>query len=132
MASNKKEVAKEEDFQEVANKHAHGRIETMREELDSPTERENICSEGALEVQVRGDWHTPGDKDSSKPTEYYILLGTGGPADRIRGKLNQYGEAETAEYEFQDWYKPWTAADDLSTEEEATLLEYAHQFYFGE
>lgn len=125
-------VAKERDFQEVANEYAHGSIKHMRDRLDDERQRENICSEGALEVQVRGDWHTPGDKEAaSEPTEYFILLGTGGPAARIRGKLDECFQPETAMFEYQDWFKPWTVAQ-TSDEEDATLLEYAKQFWFGE
>lgn len=130
--SKKKVVVEEKDFQTQANDYAHNSIGNMREELDNEESRENICSEGALDVQVRADWHTLGDTDAAKPTEYFILLGTGGPASRIRGELDQYCQPETAEYEYQDWFKPWTAANDLSDEEKATLLEYAQQFYFGE
>ena len=88
--------AKEKDFQEVANEHAHGSLEWMREHLDDEEQRERISSEDALEVNVRGDWHTPGDQEAGKPTEYFILLGTGGPATRIKGKLDQYCQPETA------------------------------------
>ncbi len=124
-------VPKERDFQEVANEYAHGSIATMREELDDAEQRERIAFEGALEVEVRGGWYTPGDRGASKPVEYFILLGTGGPASRIRGALNQYGEPTTAVFEYQDWFKPWTVAQ-TSDEEDATLLEYAGQFWFGE
>lgn len=125
-------AAKEEDFQEVANKAAHNSLEWMREHLEDEEQRERIGSEDALEVCVRSDWHTPGDDSASKPTEYFILLGTGGPATRIIGELDQWCQPTTARYEHQDWFKPWTAANDLSNEEEATLLQYAQQFYFGE
>jgi len=129
-------AAKEEDFQDVANKAAHNSIEWMREHLDDEEQRERIMSEDALEVEVRGGWHAPGAEsgktDDMKPTEYIILLGTGGPATRITGELDKYCQPTTAAYEYQDWFKPWTAADDLSGVEQATLLEYAQQFYFGE
>jgi len=127
-------AVKEENFQEVANRAAHNSLEWMREHLDDEEQRERIMSEDALEVSVRGDWHSPcsANEDGSKPTEYYILLGTGGPATRIIGELDDWCQPETARFEYQDWFKPWTAANDLSDEEEKTLLEYARQFYFGE
>jgi len=81
---------------------------------------------------VRNSWHTPGDTDNEKPTDYFILLGTGGPASRIVGELDKWCQPETAHFEYQDWFKPWTAVNDLSNEEEKTLLEYASYFYFGE
>ena len=123
---------KEKDFQTEANEYAHGSIEWMREHLDNNDQRERISSEDALDVEVRSDWHTPGMASEDRATEYRILLGTGGPASRIVGDLDEYGQPTNARFEFQDWFKPWTAANDLSDEQEKTLLEYAQQFYFGE
>ena len=125
-------VKEEKDFQTIANEQAHGSIEWMREHLDDEEARERISSEDALEVSVRSDWYAPGDPTDWKPTEYRILLGTGGPATRIVGDLDEYGQPTNAKFEYQDWFKPWTAANDLSDAEEATLLEFAQQFYFGE
>ena len=81
-------------------------------------------------MEVRGDWHTPGSEDGSEATEYCILLGTGGPAARIVGDLNQ-GQPDSAHFDYQDWFKPWTRAR-LSGEEENVLLKYAQNFYFGD
>lgn len=121
----------EKDFQTQTNEYAQRCIKSMREELDE--QRERISSEGALSVEVRSGWYFPGgDLPNSKPTEYKILLGTGGPASQIRGELDEYSQPETAKFEYQDWFKPWTPANNLSDEEEKTLLEYAQQFYFGE
>lgn len=126
-------AVQEEDFQEVANKHAHGSIEWMREHLDNEESRERIMSEDALDVSVRSDWYSAGGtQEDAKPIEYRILLGTGGPATRIVGELDEYGQPTNARFEYQDWFKPWTAANNLTSEEESTLLEYAQQFYFGE
>src|ERR1700688_3351783 len=97
---------KEEDFQLVSNKYAVRSIAGMREELDDEEQRERISSEGALDIEVRGDWHTPGNAEDAKPTEYFILLGTGGPTSRIKGELNKYCEPSTAIFECQDWFKP--------------------------
>lgn len=126
---------KEENFQGVANKYARNSIECMREELDNTKEedsRERIMSEGALSVEVRSDWYCSGSVADSQPIEYRILLGTGGPASRIVGDLDEFGQPTNAKLEYQDWYKPWTAANDLSEKEDKTLLEYASQFWFGE
>jgi hypothetical protein len=70
---------KEKPFQEVANEQAHASIEHMREYLDDAIRSQRI-TEHALEVQVREAWHNPGEK--TKPVEYFILLGTGGPRPR--------------------------------------------------
>ena len=91
--------------------------------------RERI-EEDVLSVEVRSDWHTPGDSESTD-TEYQILITTGGPAARIVGELNQYHEPSTAKFEYQDWFKPWTEAY-TSSADDAVMLQYARVFYFGE
>lgn len=108
------------------------------EELDALTADAGECknyddahqrvTEDALSVEVRNHWHTPGD-DDTKPTDFRILLCTGGPAVQIRGELNEYGEPERAWLEYQDWGTPWTRYFDASQD---TLLQYARCFYFGE
>jgi len=125
---------REETFQETADRYAQNSIANMRDELADEGTRERICSEGALMVEVRPDWYAPGtaqEEEDRKPAEYSILLGTGGPASRIIGKLDRWCQPETAIFEYQDWFKPWTAAR-TTVEEDAILLEYARQFYFGE
>jgi hypothetical protein len=62
-------------------------------------------------------------------TNYEILLGTGGPAMRIVGDLNEHGEPDSARLEVQDWGKPWTEYFRADSE---VLLEYAQCFYFAE
>lgn len=133
---------KEPDFQEVADQAARNSLEWIREEVaalnaaiaaDDDAVREDAertIHEGPLSVEVRSDWHIPGAEDS-RAGEYNILLGTGGPASRIIGTLSEYGEPESAHFEYQDWFKPWTRAR-LSGEEEDVLLKYAQCFYFGE
>ena len=61
---------------------------------------------------------------------YKILLAWGGPEYWLEGKLDEHDEPETVRFYFRDWSIPskriW-----LSPSQEATLLEYAGQFYFG-
>lgn len=94
----------------------------------SREEAEERIQEDPLETQVRSDWHSPGETDI-KPSEFYILLCTGGPAVRIMGELDQYGQPDRAWLEYQDWGTPWTQYFDADG---ATLVQYAQQFYFGE
>lgn len=82
--------------------------------------------EDALSVQVRSGWVTVGEPLT--PEEYEILLCTGGPACRIIGTLNDYGEPETARLQHQDWFTPW---QDYTDAEEEILLTYARHFYFS-
>lgn len=90
--------------------------------------------EDPLEVTVRTGWHAPGlDADAE---EYCILLSTGGPASRIIGELDGFGNPETARLEVQDWGTPWTDCRIESGKGweavDSVLLAYAREFYFGE
>ena len=99
------------------------------EEIDGQDPQERI-QEDPLSIEVRSDWHSPGS-GNDKPTEYNILLCTGGPACRIIGELNEYGTPVSATIEYQDWGTPWTEYRDTTTEEDDALLTYAGQFYFS-
>lgn len=90
---------------------------------------ENAIQEDPLSVQVRSNWHTPGDKEGTYDAEFNILLATGGPAVRIIGELGQYGP-DNARLEYQDWGTPWTEYR-LTSDEQDTLLRYCRHFYFG-
>ena len=93
--------------------------------------RENLIlhiNEGALSVRVRDDWYTMGENyEENAPHEYEILLSWGGPAVRIVGKLDHYGEPDSAVLEFQDWGIPWTPMY-----EDGPLVDYARCWYFGQ
>jgi hypothetical protein len=124
----------ERTWVEVIGKPTYDALVEMVDALESATtddERETAeraIQEDPLSVEMRSGWHTPGDPEGNAE-EYNILLGTGGPATRIVGRLSDYGEPETAALEVQDWFKPWTEYEET---EEAVLLTYARQFYFGE
>lgn len=87
--------------------------------------------EDALSVEVRSGWHAPGDEEGSAPSEFRILLCTGGPTVQIRGELDQYGEPCRAWLEYQDWFTPWKERVNREGDQEA-LIEHANRFYFGE
>lgn len=88
--------------------------------------RETIEND-ALSICVCSGWQVVGEK--LEPTEYEILLCTGGPACRIIGELNRYNEPETAVIQYQDWFTPWEEYEEV---EEEILIDYARVFYFGE
>jgi hypothetical protein len=77
-------------------------------DITSPDEAEEQLREDALEVQVRTDWHEYGDTEYQSPSEFYILLCTGGPAVRIMGELDEHRQPSRAWLEYQDWDTPWT------------------------
>ena len=92
----------------------------------------DAIQESILGAEVRTDWHAPGDSDN-KPSEYLILLSTGGPACRIIGDLDSYCLPTSAKLEYQDWGTPWTRYyNNMTDEDDEKLLLYASQFYFGE
>lgn len=104
------------------------------QEKNDESEEENArlrIQEDALSVEVRTDWHCPGAEKDNKPTEYFVLLCTGGPACRIIGDLSEYCEPESARLEYQDWFTPWNDYP-LTEDEEKAVLQYCREFYFGE
>ena len=107
--------------------HPFGKDEYEDEALEQAGER---IQEDPLSVQVRCPWQSVGE-ENVKPDQYNILLCTGGPAVRIIGTLSEYLEPENARIQYQDWGTPWTDYP-LTSEQEATVLEYAQQFYYGE
>jgi hypothetical protein len=93
------------------------------------TERlETRIQEDPLSIEV-GGWWAPGS--SADPSEFRILLCTGGPAVRIVGTLNRHGEPDGAEIEHQDWFTPWQSLETDSSDS-AVLVWYANFFYYGE
>lgn len=148
-------TATEQDKDEHAKANAAGWLESIREmvddlretvthmlrdqsiedeefEFDEEAAREAI-QESVLSIEVRSDWYSPGADaydDSRKPSEFNILLSTGGPALRLIGELDEHGQPTRAWLEYQDWGTPWThyyveGAGDV-------LLAFASAFYFGE
>jgi hypothetical protein len=102
-----------------------------RRQYHDEDDARQVIQEDALSVEVRGDWHTPGGEDAA-PTEYKILLCTGGPACQIVGDLDEHNEPDTATIQHQDWFTPWQDLHPLTDEDTAALLDYARNFYFGE
>lgn len=96
----------------------------------TPDEAREHIEQSVLSVEVRSDWHTPGDAKDSAPLEYRILLTTGGPALRIIGDLDQYGQPDSARLQYQDWGTPWTEL--LEDVDHDILIQFASVFYFGE
>lgn len=94
---------------------------------DAQEEARELIWQDPLSVETRSGWTAPGQ--THEPEEYRLLLGTGGPAVQIVGDLDQWGEAETAYLEVQDWFKPWTRFV-LSEGDAEAVLTYARQFHF--
>ena len=99
---------------------------TFDESFDVDAARQAI-DETPLSIEVRGGWLPAGKYEPDRPTDYRILLCTGGIAVRITGWLDGYGNPETARLEYQDWFIPWTEYIDHDYD----LLEFASMFYYG-
>ena len=94
---------------------------------DCEDEACQAIDEDPLSIQVRSGWHCP--MDSSSAEEYVILLSTGGPATRIIGELDCFGQPDSSVLEAQDWFTPWT---EYKGGRDGCLLDYAQRFYYGE
>lgn len=102
--------------------------------IENPHKADDIRQEieqSALSVQVRSGWYSPGDSEGVSPEEFEILLSTGGPALRIIGDLDGYGQPSNPRLQWQDWGTPWTDHDTTSEEDEA-LEAFCGCYYFGE
>lgn len=103
---------------------------------DSPENRdEHAAAREAIEqeplsIEVNYGWVSPGARPN-RPEQFRILLATGGPAVRIVGDLNCWGEPEDAKMQVQDWLLPWTDVP-MDSDESAALMTYVSCFYFGE
>lgn len=120
-----------------ALQQAKSQLESIMEMVEGLNTNDNDYAierihEHPLEISVRSGWHSPGSLSGDhSPSEYLILLCTGGPAVRIIGELDEHKSPITARIEYQDWGTPWTDYM-LTSDEEQAVLEYASVFYFGE
>ena len=113
------QAASPEDAEELT------KLEAARGDCEDEDDAHQRINEDPLSLEV-GGWWSPGA--DPEPTEYRILLGTGGPAVRIVGELGEHGEAISAWLEVQDWWKPWTEYPC----DQDVLLQYASCFCLGD
>lgn len=107
-------------------------LEDEAGELDNVDDVQERIDEYPLDIQVRGDWHSPGETGrETVASEFTILLCTGGPAVRIMGELDDHGQPDRCWLEYQDWFTPWQQYFG-DTGDNGILLEFAQRFYFGE
>ena len=105
-------------------------------ETDSPDALQDALTqyvqETPLSVQVRSDWHSPGETFTAG--QFEILLSTGGPACRILGELDRGSVAWQAGcrpfIQHQDWFKPWT--ESTYNVDTNALVWFCEHFYYGE
>lgn len=99
------------------------------DEYEDADDLRSRLEERPLSLQVRSGWYHPG-AEVPAPSEYEILLTTGGPGLRIMGELTTYGEPDGGALQYQDWGIRWTDYD-LTAGEHADLTAFAQLFYFS-
>lgn len=117
-----------ENIVELLNAQVQAETEEEREEA------EEALNNDPLSIQVRSGWVNVAvacdDTQATTWDEYEILLTTGGPAVRIRGSLDEYGEPRSAFLQAQDWFTDWMTMN-LTEAEQQDVLTYARWFYYG-
>lgn len=51
-----------------------------------------------------------------KRVTYYVTLAGGGPAARLAVEVDEHDQVDSAWFEYQDWFTPWTAAPKQDSE----------------
>lgn len=111
-------------------------LETAEEQaIDGPDETDAArqwIEEAPLSVMVRTGWFSPGALSDAEIDEYEILLTTGGPALRLIGKLEGYGQPDDwPRLEYRDWGTSWTEYLPARKHREA-LQKFASVFWYGD
>jgi len=90
----------------------------------------NIINEDPLEIKVGiSGYFNAGQTE--EPDEFMILLGTGGPAFRLIGELDECCQPEKCRFQYQDWFIPWKDLQ-IDEKQQEKLLQYCRFFYFGD
>ena len=111
------------DFQTEANNYYLSRFADIRELLDSDSDdATEQLQEMPLSVELIAV------HPNYEACEWAILIGTGGPADRVLVQTDMGGEIDNATYQYQDWFQPWTKA---SNQDRELVERFARVFYFG-
>lgn len=101
-------------IQEAANEHYASRFDdeqrALIEGVNNDDEALERLQEQPLSFQKLQTNHV------EETVVWEILLGTGGPADRILVTTDDRGMVESADYQYQDWFEPWTSAKNQDAE----------------
>lgn len=122
------EVGNEWNFEYPDEAAELAELEQAAGEYESEDDAREAIQDDALSVEVRSGWESAGAELT--PSEYRIVLSTGGPHVEIRGELNEHNEPESARLYHCDWFEGSQEYIGDSDEMNA-LLTYARQFYFG-
>ena len=112
-----------QEFPDEASELAE--LEAAAGNCTSEDEAREAIEQGPLAVEVRSNWHAPGEP--GEPEEFRIVLCTGGPHVEIVGDLDR-GEPSRPRILYRDW---GTSGELFDFDREAVLT-YCRVFYFGE
>jgi|SRR5690606_15082376 len=101
-------------------------LEQAAGECEDAEDARDAILQDPLSVEVRSGWDSANAELA--PTEYRIVLCTGGPHVEIRGELDEYGEPWNAALYYSDWFES-NREYPASSEEQEALLAYARQFF---
>tara|TARA_R100001440_G_C2462633_1_gene110229 strand:- start:70 stop:612 length:543 start_codon:yes stop_codon:yes gene_type:complete len=107
-----------------------GNLDSLTCERIVELERESILDISKEYEEEDPDNELYYERDA-RPISGTILLGTGGPAFRIIGKIDLYDSLVKCELQHQDWYKPWISLEDLTATQSEALEWFANLFYWG-
>jgi hypothetical protein len=88
---------------------------------------EGAIHEDPLSIKVRTDWHDPGSSKNQEPSEFRIVLCTGGPHVEILGELDHHGEPDRVRVLYRDW----GYSGELFDFDHEAVLTYCQQFSFA-
>jgi len=120
------EVGNEWNFEYPDEAAELSELEEAAGEYEDAEDARDAILEDALSVEVRSGWESAGAELT--PSEYRIVLCTGGPHVEIRGELDEYGEPWNAALYYSDWFES-NREYPASSEEQEALLTYARQFF---
>jgi hypothetical protein len=99
-------------------------VEAAGEHADYDAAMEAIHCD-PLSVEVRSGWSEPGD--SLDPSEFRIVLCTGGPHVELQGDLDRYGDPSRVRVLYSDW----GTSGELFDFDRTAVLTYCQQHHVG-
>lgn len=102
------------------------RVRDHAQELDHET-WQTSATETLEEMPLSVECETIDLRDETMV--WVILLGTGGPADRVKVTTDYRGNVERAVYEYQNWFTGWV---EPLNQDRDLVRAFAEVFYFSE
>lgn len=101
-------------------------LEAAAGDCEDADQARECIQEDALSVEVRSGWQSAGE--TLEPSEFRIVLCTGGPHVEIQGELDANNEPDRVRILYSDW----GTSGELFDFDHDAVLSYARCFHFGE